>query len=147
MGWGIPEAGQQCYNSPMNSDLSGSPRAKMPFLGRTLGRGPTKIASVVQPSLVGCKCCCLFFFKNKRSLSKFAYGGDLGPAFASQEKEYWGRKREQTLSLLYRTEPNSSWIWYYWSPKKTIMVGASCDGQICDFLISTFCPYTNTSFC
>ena len=45
MGWGVPEAGQQCYNSPMNSDLSErkEKKAKMPFLGRTLGRGPTKI--------------------------------------------------------------------------------------------------------
>jgi hypothetical protein len=55
MGWGVPEAGRQCYNSPMNSDLSGTrttrttrptrrprPRAKMPFLVRTLCRGPTK---------------------------------------------------------------------------------------------------------
>ena len=48
MGWGVPEAGQQCYNSPMNSDLSErtrTTRAKMPFLGRTLGRGPTKTLS------------------------------------------------------------------------------------------------------
>ena len=44
MGRGVPEAGRQCYNSPMNSDLS--ERAKMPFLGRTLGRGPTKIILV-----------------------------------------------------------------------------------------------------
>ena len=50
MGWGIPEAGQQCYNSPMNSDLSGSsPRAKMPFLGRTLCRGPTKTPKANPP--------------------------------------------------------------------------------------------------
>ena len=54
MGWGVPEARRQCYNSPMNSDLSGTrtttrprprprprPRHKMPFLGRTLCRGPT----------------------------------------------------------------------------------------------------------
>ena len=51
MGRGVPEAGRQCYNSPMNSDLSGTttrttrprPRHKMPFLGRTLDRGPTTI--------------------------------------------------------------------------------------------------------
>ena len=46
MGWGVPEAGRQCYNSPMNSDLSGrrttTTRPRMPFLGRTLDRGPTK---------------------------------------------------------------------------------------------------------
>ena len=47
MGWVVPEARRQCYNSPMNSDLSGTTRttrtiAKMPFLGRTLCRGPTK---------------------------------------------------------------------------------------------------------
>ena len=48
MGWGVPVARRQCYNSPMNSDLSGRPRprprprAKMPILGRTLDRGPTK---------------------------------------------------------------------------------------------------------
>ena len=44
MGPGVPEARRQCYNSPMNSDLSGTrtrTRAKMPFLGRTLCRGPT----------------------------------------------------------------------------------------------------------
>ena len=49
MGWGVPEAGRQCYNSPMNSDLSGrrtttrttTTRPRMPFLGRTLDRGPT----------------------------------------------------------------------------------------------------------
>ena len=34
----------------MNSDLSGSPRrrAKMPFLGQTLGRGPTKIGIEIE---------------------------------------------------------------------------------------------------
>ena len=47
MGRGVPEARRQCYNSPMNSDLSGTrttrttTRTKMPFLGRTLCRGPT----------------------------------------------------------------------------------------------------------
>ena len=46
MGRGVPEARWQCYNSPLNSDLSGRttrprPRHKMPFLGRTLFRGPT----------------------------------------------------------------------------------------------------------
>ena len=47
MGRGVPEARRQCYNSPMNSDLSETTtrrtRAKMPFLGRTLDRGPTNI--------------------------------------------------------------------------------------------------------
>ena len=47
MGSGVPEARRQCYNSPRNSDLSGrtrtTSRAKMPFLGRTLCRGPTII--------------------------------------------------------------------------------------------------------
>ena len=51
MGWGVPEARRQCYNSPMNSDLSGrrrttTTRHKMPFLGRTLCRGPTKTPCV-----------------------------------------------------------------------------------------------------
>ena len=44
MGRGVPEARRQGYNSPMNSDLSETTtrrRAKMPFLGRTLDRGPT----------------------------------------------------------------------------------------------------------
>ena len=50
MGWGVPEARRQCYNSPMNSDLSETrtritttittTTTKMPFLGRTLCRGP-----------------------------------------------------------------------------------------------------------
>ena len=61
MGWGIPEAGQQCYNSPMNSDLSGTrtttrPRAKMPFLGRTLGRGPTIKSHALQRKTNCCNC-------------------------------------------------------------------------------------------
>ena len=46
MGWGVPEARWQCYNSSMNSDLSGTrttTRHNMPFLGRTLCRGPTNI--------------------------------------------------------------------------------------------------------
>ena len=54
MGWGVPEAGRQCYNSPMNSDLSGTrttttrtTRPRMPFLGRTLDRGPTNIALTI----------------------------------------------------------------------------------------------------
>ena len=45
MGWGVPEARRQCYNSPMNSDLSGrtttTTTTTMPFRGRTLCRGPT----------------------------------------------------------------------------------------------------------
>ena len=51
MGWGVPEARRQHYNSPMNSDLSGTrttrttTRPRMPFLGRTPAgcRGPTNI--------------------------------------------------------------------------------------------------------
>ena len=50
MGSGVPEARRQCYNSPMNSDLSGTrttrTRPRMPFLGRTLDRGPTNIKTV-----------------------------------------------------------------------------------------------------
>ena len=41
-------ARRQCYNSPMNSDLSGRTRPRMPFLGRTLCRGPTKTPSANQ---------------------------------------------------------------------------------------------------
>ena len=63
MGRGVPEAGRQCYNSPMNSDLSGTrtrttrttrTRPRMPSLGRTLDRGPTNIRYICKTLLSGC---------------------------------------------------------------------------------------------
>ena len=75
MGWGVPEAGRQCYNSPMNSDLSGrttrtrTTRAKMPFLGRTLDRGPTKTTLYVWD---------IKYISNIKTLRRITYHSLLG---------------------------------------------------------------------
>ena len=75
MGWGVPEARRQCHNSPMNSDLSGTrttttrTRAKMPFLGRTLDRGPTKTTLYVWD---------IKYISNIKTLRRITYHSLLG---------------------------------------------------------------------
>ena len=72
MGWGVPEARRQCYNSPRNSDLSGTtrPRTKMPFLGRTLCRVPTMNAA----SILCCNVHISGIFSHRNSAGSEAFG-------------------------------------------------------------------------